>query len=182
MEVQGGSQYAVEEGSGGLGQMDFDYDSMYSYRTECIKWLGTYWLPWATWRTTYNKELHGVFGQESFVDATNNNFHLQSDAIGVNKGVILTGFNDANSPWPYKGSAPDIGAYEYDSGAPTYALGDFNQDGKVNLYDVSIMLSKWRSANSSDLTLCDINAGPSNISQGKIDLYDANLMMANWRP
>lgn len=66
--------------------------------------------------------------------------------------------------------------------SPVYAAGDLNKDGKVNIYDVSILLSKWGSVNAADLTDCDINAGPGNISQGKIDLFDANKIMANWLP
>ncbi|MFH1423351.1 MAG: DUF4838 domain-containing protein [Candidatus Nealsonbacteria bacterium] len=76
--------------------------------------------------------------------------------------------------------------YQYNNpGAPTppvYVAGDLNKDGKVNLFDISILLSKWGSIVSADLQECDINAGPSNISQGKIDLYDANLLMRNWQP
>ena len=65
---------------------------------------------------------------------------------------------------------------------PTYVSGDLNKDGKVNIYDVSILLSKWGSVVSADLTECDINSGPGNVSQGKIDLFDANKIMANWLP
>jgi hypothetical protein len=65
---------------------------------------------------------------------------------------------------------------------PTYTPGDLNKDGKVNIFDVSILLSKWASILAVDLAEADINAGPNNISQGKIDLYDANKLMANWRP
>lgn len=56
------------------------------------------------------------------------------------------------------------------------------RDGKVDLYDVSRMLSKWGSTLADDLVEVDINAGPSNISLNKIDLFDANLLMRNWRP
>lgn len=61
-------------------------------------------------------------------------------------------------------------------------LTEQKRDGKINIYDVSRMFSKWGSTVSADLTECDISAGPDNISQGKIDLYDANKMMANWLP
>ncbi len=56
------------------------------------------------------------------------------------------------------------------------------RDGKVDVYDVSRILSKWGSTSASDLAEADINAGPGGISSGKIDLYDANKLMANWRP
>ncbi|MBU1015197.1 hypothetical protein KKI17_02050, partial [Patescibacteria group bacterium] len=54
------------------------------------------------------------------------------------------------------------------------------RDGKVDIYDVSRMLSKWGSTQATDLQEADINAGPNNVSANKIDLYDANKMMANW--
>ena len=56
------------------------------------------------------------------------------------------------------------------------------RDGKIDIFDVSRLLSKWGSTNASDLAEADINAGPKNVSQGKIDLYDVNKMMANWLP
>jgi len=58
--------------------------------------------------------------------------------------------------------------------------GDLNKDGKVDIYDVSRLLSKWGSTALADLAEVDINAGPNNVSANKIDLYDANKMMVNW--
>ncbi|MFH1714056.1 MAG: DUF4838 domain-containing protein, partial [Candidatus Nealsonbacteria bacterium] len=55
------------------------------------------------------------------------------------------------------------------------------RDGKVSMYDISRMFSKWGSSNATDLAEADINSGPDNISQNKIDLFDANLIMRNWR-
>ena len=54
------------------------------------------------------------------------------------------------------------------------------RDGKIDIFDVSRLLSKWNSTNPQDLLEADINTGPNNISQGKIDLFDANRLMANW--
>lgn len=54
------------------------------------------------------------------------------------------------------------------------------RDGIIDIFDVSRLLSKWGSTNSTDLLEADINAGPNNISQGKIDIFDANRLMANW--
>lgn len=55
-------------------------------------------------------------------------------------------------------------------------------DNKVDLYDVSYLLSRWGSTNTQNLQEADISPGPSNVSQDKIDLYDANLIMKNWSP
>lgn len=111
--------YTVREGMGGLSKMSFDYDSMYSPQYMPIRWKAAGGdLSWATWRATYNQEPHGIWGPESFVNSAGGDFHLQANSPGIDKGVVLVGFNDANSPWPYQGAAPDIGAYEYNSGVP----------------------------------------------------------------
>jgi hypothetical protein len=56
------------------------------------------------------------------------------------------------------------------------------RDGKVNIYDLSRLCSKWESTKTTDLQECDISPGPNNISRGKIDFYDADLLMRNWLP
>jgi VCBS repeat-containing protein len=111
------SDYLIEELENGTGTMDFDYDCMYT-SDGMLKWRDTV-MTWANWRTNYGKETHGILGQPGVVNAANGDLSLQSSSPCIDKGVVLAGFNDANSPWPYRGSAPDMGAYEYDSGAPT---------------------------------------------------------------
>ena len=54
------------------------------------------------------------------------------------------------------------------------------RDGRINIFDVSRLLSKWGKTGVTDLAEADINAGPANISLNKIDLYDANKLMSNW--
>jgi len=56
------------------------------------------------------------------------------------------------------------------------------RDGKIDIFDVSRMLSKWDSTIPADLAEADINAGPGGVSSGKIDIFDANKLMANWNP
>lgn len=43
-----------------------------------------------------------------FVNANSKNFHLQVTSPAINAGVVITGITDG-----YNGTAPDIGAYEY---------------------------------------------------------------------
>lgn len=57
---------------------------------------------------------------------------------------------------------------------------DHDRDGKIDIFDVSRLFSKWGSTKPEDLQEADINPGPGGISSGKIDIYDANLMMRNW--
>jgi hypothetical protein len=54
------------------------------------------------------------------------------------------------------------------------------RDARINIHDVSRMLSKFGSTDFTDLTEADINAGPGGVSSGKIDIFDANKLMANW--
>jgi hypothetical protein len=57
--------------------------------------------------------------------------------------------------------------------------GDLNQDGKVNIIDVSIMLSCWDKTDATCLQKADIN-GPAGAPDGKIDIYDGNKLIVNW--
>jgi hypothetical protein len=53
-------------------------------------------------------QVHGISAPPRFIDTASGDFHLRSDDPGINKGVYLPGINDG-----YAGSAPDMGAYEY---------------------------------------------------------------------
>jgi hypothetical protein len=59
-------------------------------------------------------------------------------------------------------------------------IGDLNRDGRVNILDVSRLLSKWGSVLAADLKEGDISDGAGGSSSGKIDIFDANKLMANW--
>ncbi|HEV8639095.1 MAG TPA: DUF5123 domain-containing protein, partial [Chloroflexota bacterium] len=58
------------------------------------------------------QERNGLWGRAAFVDAAGGDFRLAAGSPGVDAGAVLPGFNDADSPWPYHGAAPDIGAFE----------------------------------------------------------------------
>ncbi len=61
-------------------------------------------------------ETHGINALSQWVDAANGDFRLQASSPNIDRGVVIPGFNDANSAWPYKGAAPDLGAIEFDPG------------------------------------------------------------------
>jgi hypothetical protein len=71
----------------------------------------------ASFRSATGQELHGIAGQAVFANRAGKDFRLANGSPGIDGGVLITGFNDASSPWPRRGPAPDIGAYEFDSGA-----------------------------------------------------------------
>ncbi|MBI2049307.1 hypothetical protein HYT32_00090, partial [Candidatus Roizmanbacteria bacterium] len=80
-----------------------------------------------------------------------------------------------NSPY----NSPSDGAYGTPSdggyGTPSYGTpssgkqGDLNNDGKVNIFDVSIMLRNWNKSGTGDLN-----------SDGKVNIFDASILLRNW--
>ncbi len=114
-----------------------DYDLIYnpisnpSYRPYWIMWndikLGdsshTNEQNLQTFRDRFAQELNGVAGQATFVDRAGGDFHLADGSLGVDQGVIIPGVNDENSPWPYQGGGPNMGAFESASEPlPSYTL------------------------------------------------------------
>lgn len=67
----------------------------------------------ASFRSYTGQELHGISNNNT---KFNSDFTLQAGSPEIDAGCVITGFND-RSPWNYKGSKPDMGAFEY-TGAP----------------------------------------------------------------
>ncbi len=102
---------------------DFDYNDMYSTsESHFSKWkvgVDNRQQDFSEYRAATGFDSHGISADPRFVvPGDDGDFRLQSDSPCVDAGVILPGFNDENSPWPYQGSAPDIGAYESGYGSP----------------------------------------------------------------
>jgi len=98
------------------GQCDFDYDNLYSTSaSKFAKWQtgvdGAY-TTFEEFRQGTGYESNGISAVSQFVNPDSNDFTLQSSSPCIDEGVVLLGFNDENSPWPYQGSAPDLGAFE----------------------------------------------------------------------
>ncbi len=56
--------------------------------------------------------------------------------------------------------------------SPSHIIGDINNDGKVNVFDISILLSKWGTTD----TASDLNAN------GKVDIFDLSALLSHWLP
>jgi hypothetical protein len=102
---------------GPVDNCDFDYDDLSFSKTlnYFARWMSvpTY-STFAAFVSGTGDETHGMSNSDhKFTNAGAGDYTLQSDSPDIDKGVVLIGFNDANSPWSYTGSAPDIGAYEY---------------------------------------------------------------------
>ncbi|MBN2497630.1 MAG: right-handed parallel beta-helix repeat-containing protein [Deltaproteobacteria bacterium] len=110
--LSGGSGYAVEHMGSDPDAMDFDFDCMHSGKSMPIKWANQQ-MTWPDWRRDYGKEPGGIWEPESFEDADGGDLRLREGSPCIDKGVVLPGFNDAQSPWPYHGANPDLGAFEF---------------------------------------------------------------------
>jgi len=53
---------------------------------------------------------------------------------------------------------------------PTTKPGDINSDGKVNIFDLSILLSNWGATGG----VADIN------KDGRVDIFDLSILLSNW--
>ena len=106
-------RYVIETIGIDLGGNDYDYDNMFTTDPErFVKWHGANYTSLTIFQTEIGQELHALTADSDFIDPANYDLTLQLTSPCIDQGVILPGFNDTNSPWPYQGSAPDLGAYE----------------------------------------------------------------------
>lgn len=54
--------------------------------------------------------------------------------------------------------------------ATTFKRGDLNNDGLVNIFDLSILLARWRTADA----VADING------DGEVNIFDLSILLSNW--
>jgi VCBS repeat-containing protein len=115
-----GAGYIVQYN--GYGDGDWDFDLMYNGSSgTSMKWFGTQYS-YSGWRSAYSaQEAHGLNSNPSLTTTTGD-VSLKATSPCINKGVIINGFNDADSAWAYSGTAADIGALEYNSGSPANNL------------------------------------------------------------
>lgn len=95
----------------------FDYNLYYKTGGSSFVYL---------WNGTTSYDTLGDFrtgtGQEANGLSTNPNLNadltIPGGSAAKDAGTVLANFNDAGSAWPYSGTAPDMGAYEYNGGSP----------------------------------------------------------------
>ena len=135
---------------GAFQNMDFDYNMMFTSNWENgvpvrgIKWyraatptqagtdVGVYYL--STFRANWGQELHGIWpniaqggslNDFGWANPTHGDLSLLPTSPAIDAGVVLKQFNDEDSPWPYIGNAPDMGATEY-GGIPAAPYAEFS--------------------------------------------------------
>jgi hypothetical protein len=86
--------------------------------------------------------------------------------LGIDAGVTLeTPYNfDRDGVSRPQGSAWDIGAYEYVDGSVTYHPADLNQNGCIDLGEISSYAGLW--LNGSGVTLSQVSDGVNEWMKG----------------
>ncbi|MFA5309344.1 MAG: Ig-like domain-containing protein, partial [Dehalococcoidales bacterium] len=156
---------------------NFDYDNLYTTRTDdrYVKWGEAKYSTLEAFIAGAGQEAHGmnISVTSELVNAAGDDLHLKAGSQFIDKGEVLPGFNDANSPWPYSGAAPDLGAFEYGSGGTSSNTAPVAANDSYNIYKDNVLnmpapgvLSNDADANGDALT----SALVSNVSHGALTL------------
>jgi hypothetical protein len=98
---------------------DFDYDCLHMPGSGYLAtWEGVEYRSLTDFQAATGQELHGTDEGPLFVDPANGDLTLQDGSPCIDAGEVIIGFNDPDGPYPYVGSAPDMGCFEY----PSYYL------------------------------------------------------------
>jgi hypothetical protein len=98
-----------------------------------VKWHDTRYDSLAAFQAI-GQAPNAVSADSQFVDAANDDFSLQLTSPCIEAGVTLLGFNDENSAWPYRGSVPDMGAFEYDMLTSWDSYSDSGHENQCDLF------------------------------------------------
>jgi len=123
--LQNGFDHSVVVLEGGTLNLISDYNNIYRNDLDTIIYNNYYGngeytqAQFSTYQNDTGLDANSISNNPIFIDTANNDFHLDSSSpcidAGINVGLTLD--FDGN-PVPH-GPAPDIGAYEYVSGAPS---------------------------------------------------------------
>jgi hypothetical protein len=99
--------------------VDMDYDLFYTTKSDFIAfWDDIKHATLALFAAETSQEVNGYFAMPVFNDRNGGDYRLTGASTPqIDKGVVITGFNDG-----YRGSAPDLGYFEYDDGTPLAPL------------------------------------------------------------
>jgi hypothetical protein len=107
-------RYVIEIRSGTDSGNSYDHNNMFTiHPTRFVKWYDLIYTTLLIFQNVTGQELHAISSDSQFVDPNNGVFILQATSPCVDGGVVIPNFNDANSLWPFVGTAPDMGAFEY---------------------------------------------------------------------
>ena len=138
-----GGRYVVEFGHSGDWQNNsMDYDLLYSSDpSRFVKVMNTQYTNIAAFRN-FGQEIHGIQAEPKFKNPANLDFSLDTASPAINKGVILPFFNDSQSPYLYKDTAPDMGAIEYNEGVQPMVTFTGQVSAQAGVRPVSITITQ----------------------------------------
>jgi uncharacterized repeat protein (TIGR02543 family) len=143
------------------------------------------------WQTVYGQGINGINADPLFVNPATQGFQLQSGSPAIDRGVILPGFNDANSPWPYSGSAPDMGAFEFvprssqthtltmavkGSGSTEPAVGN-HEYAEETVVNITARNDSWWQFDGWTGDVDDTNSATTAVT-----IDSDKMVTANWKP
>jgi parallel beta-helix repeat protein len=106
--VWAGTAYALENYNTSQ-PMDLDYDDLWNDNSgDLVRWDSTRYATLAAFSAATGQESHGLSVGPGFADAGSGDYTLDPASDLINAGVLIPGINH-----DYVGSAPDVGAFEY---------------------------------------------------------------------
>ena len=106
-------------------------------------------------------EMNGSWTNVTFINKELFDYRLASNSRGIDEGVDLgINYNKAlNNVSRPQGAAWDIGAFEYVSGSTQYHPADLNQNGCVELGEISVYVGLW--LNNQGVSLSEASSAVS---------------------
>jgi hypothetical protein len=107
--VWGGTEYALNNYNTNQ-PVDMDHDNLWNDDTEdLVRWDGTRYAMLGAFSAATGQEVHALNTNPGYTDSTNGDYTLDSGSPLIDAGLIIPGINQG-----YNGSAPDIGAFEFE--------------------------------------------------------------------
>jgi parallel beta-helix repeat protein len=135
----------------------------------------------AGWQNITHQDANSISADSQFLNPSGNfsqpsDFKLQASSPAIDAGADVGLTSDFEGTPVPQGASPDIGAFEYSSGSPTYDNSDLNQDNSVDSADLDILKSDFLklTANLSN-SRSDIN------SDGQCTVRDLGILMSGWK-
>jgi parallel beta-helix repeat protein len=150
----------------------------------------------SAFRTAKDKENSGqditTGGDPFFINAAGGDYHVRPASVAYNSGTSLpadvataigvaaspvsrgalvwVGSGSTTTPTPPPPTPTPTGTIPTPTPTPPAVLGDLNNDGKVNVFDLSILLGRWGQNDAS----ADIN------HDGIVNVFDLSVMLSRW--